>query len=350
MVAQTGSRTHRTFSPQGKPKDTKTMTTPNTEMTQAEPRSTVVIGKTGIQLTTLDEMWRFAVAVAKSGLAPKGIQTPEAITVAIQMGLEVGLTPMAALQNIAVINGRPSLWGDAQLAVVRATGELEEFKEWYEEDGNPLTRNPASYKDSTSCVCRVKRRGYDATETSFSVADAKLAKLWGKQGPWTEYPGRMLKFRARSFALRDMFGDALRGMSSAEEQMDMPKERQATGRVVADTAVDPYAEVSPSPVALKALADFASGTEEPVAPVAEQYPEESPFVSEADERASLISDIKATCADQNVAFNQFGQVCKNAGHVSGTGTLRDVTIESLRTIHDDRLAILRNALGKDGEA
>lgn len=142
----------------------------------------------------------------------------------MEMGLELGLPLMASLQNIAVVNGRPTLWGDSQLAVVRSTGELEEFSEWYEVAGKRVPRNPSAFDDSTAAVCRVKRRGLEASETAFSVADAKRAGLWGKQGPWSQYPARMLRFRARSFALRDQFGDALRGLLSTEEAGDIPVE------------------------------------------------------------------------------------------------------------------------------
>jgi hypothetical protein len=200
------------------------MSTQNTEIMPAPSpvKAAIAIGNRGIEFTDLDSLWRFSTAVSKSGLAPKGIQTPEAITVAIQMGLEVGLTPMSALQNIAVINGRPSIWGDAQLAIVRSTGKLELFEEWYEQGGKRLQRNPSTYTDDTTAVCRSKREGYAPSETSFSVADSKLAKLWGKEGPWSQYPARMLKFRARSFNLRDGFGDALKGLLSAEEAQDLP--------------------------------------------------------------------------------------------------------------------------------
>ena len=95
------------------------MSTAETAVAVVEPpRSTIQIGSSGLILNDLDSLWRFSGYVSTSGLAPKGIQSREAIFTAIQMGLEVGLTPMAALQNIAVINGRPSIWGDAQLSIV----------------------------------------------------------------------------------------------------------------------------------------------------------------------------------------------------------------------------------------
>lgn len=201
--------------------------TPKQEL-QTIPKPPVRVGPSGLIISDMDGLARFSKAVALSGLAPKGLQTESAIFVAIQMGLEVGLTPMAALQNIAVINGRPSLWGDAQLAVVRGTGELVEFSEWYEVGGKKVIRNPSTYTDDVTAVCRVKRLGYEPTESAFSVADAKLAQLWGKAGPWTQFPARMLRMRARSFALRDQFGDALRGLRSAEEAQDTPPEPPRT--------------------------------------------------------------------------------------------------------------------------
>lgn len=188
----------------------------------AQPqRAAVAIGQRGLNPGDLDGLWRVAQYVAKSGLAPKGVDTPEAIFVAMEMGLELGLPVMASLQNIAVVNGRPTLWGDSQLAVVRATGELEEFAEWYEAKGQRLKRNPTEFGDDVTAVCKVKRRGLEAAETAFSMADARRAGLLDKPGPWKQYPARMLRFRARSFALRDQFGDALRGLLSTEEAQDV---------------------------------------------------------------------------------------------------------------------------------
>ena len=209
----------------------------------------------------MDDLFRFAKAVSVSGLAPKGIESAEAIFVALEMGLEVGLPMMAALQNIAVINGRPTIWGDAQLAVVRGTGELTLFEEWYEDGGKRLARNPAAFTDTTTAVCRVQRHGYEAAETAFSVADAKRANLWGKAGPWSQYPARMLRFRARSFGLRDQFGDALRGLRTAEEVMDDPIEiaRNVTPKAPLFTApqVEDAPATQPDPEPAPAEADNA---------------------------------------------------------------------------------------------
>ena len=186
---------------------------------QQPAKALVSIGQRGLQPADMDQLWRAAQAVAKSGLAPKGIDTPEAVFGAMEMGLELGLPLMASLQNIAVVNGRPSLFGDAALALVRSSGQLESYAE--EEIGE-------AGKDSHGYKVTVKRRGCDPQSETFTVADAKTAKLWGKNGPWTDYPRRMLKFRARGFVLRDTFGDILKGLRTTEEVRDMPAEINVT--------------------------------------------------------------------------------------------------------------------------
>lgn len=176
------------------------------------PKTPIVSGPRGLELGTFEDMWRFAVAVSKSGMAPKGMETAEACFVALQMGAELGLTPMASLQNIAVINGRPSVWGDGMLAVCRSQGIFDEaaFVETLTGAGDELT---------ACCTVRRLPRG-NAVTREFSVAKAKKAGLWGKSGPWTQYPERMLQMRARSFALRDTFTDVLRGFKCAEEMYE----------------------------------------------------------------------------------------------------------------------------------
>jgi hypothetical protein len=190
----------------------------STEVVQ-QKKNPIGFGNQGVQLASLEEAYRFANAIVASGFAPKGMEKPEAVLVAIQLGAELGLTPMAAMQNIGVINGRPAIFGDAALALVRGSGLLESYKE--EEIGEAGT-------DGHGYRVTAVRKGDQATVETFTVADAKRAKLWGKSGPWTDYPKRMLRFRARGYALRDLFGDVLKGLRTAEEVRDTPAEINVT--------------------------------------------------------------------------------------------------------------------------
>lgn len=156
------------------------------------------------------EVMQIADVLAKSEMVPAAYKSkPANCVVAMLFGMEIGLPPLASLQHVAVVNGRPTLYGDGQLAVAMGRGQVEDFEERIEGEGEAMR-----------AVCRVKRRGV-ATEAvqTYTVADAKKAGLWGKAGPWTQHPKRMLTMRARAFALRGLFADHLLGIS-AEEARD----------------------------------------------------------------------------------------------------------------------------------
>jgi len=153
-----------------------------------------------------------AIWLSKSALVPEDYQNrPENIIAAAIHGRDLGLNIMQSLQSIAVIGGRPSLFGDAALAIVQRHPDLMNVHEKIEGEG-----------EQRVAVCTVERRERTAVTRTFSVEDAKTAKLWGKTGPWTFYPERMLQMRARSFALRDSFADALKGFELAEVVRDLP--------------------------------------------------------------------------------------------------------------------------------
>lgn len=191
----------------------------------------------GLSLQSMDDAYRFAKMVAASDFAPKDFKgKPESCLLAIQAGSEVGLTPMQSLQSIAVINGRPTIWGDAALALVQASVVCEYVREYTEGEGDALV-----------AVCEAKRKGYPApTVVRFSVSDARKAGLYGKQGPWQQYPTRMLALRARGFALRNAFADALRGLITAEEAQDYPTPTPAPEPIAVRPKFDAPAEPAPA--------------------------------------------------------------------------------------------------------
>jgi len=231
------------------------------------PKSTAITisaGPRGLQLNTMKEMWQFANALTASGMAPRGLEKPEACLVAMQLGAELGFGPMMSIQNIAVINGRPTVWGDVMLGLCRSSGIFDEeaFSEVMFGDENSA---------DWAGICQVRRLpDAKAITRSFSVRDAKRAGLWDKKGPWQQYPQRMLQMRARSWALRDAFPDVLKGVYSAEEARDIvvetvPSEehlaqareaREAEAREAREAEPEPGKEANVQPVA--ELVDIAN--------------------------------------------------------------------------------------------
>jgi hypothetical protein len=195
------------------------------------PKPPLVVGDPsgGLIPTNIDELWRMADWFFKSGVMPDSLKTPEAVAVAIQLGLEVGLKPMQACQNIAVINKRATVWGDAALALIFSSGKMKDFKEI--ESGSRGT-NEWGY------TCVAVRKGisepFVGTFTYKEAREAGLAPGEPKSA-WKKYPKRMLQMRARGFALRDGFPDVLKGLYLREEVMDLEPDASGTYSVADKT-------------------------------------------------------------------------------------------------------------------
>lgn len=244
------------------------------------PPVQVTLGERGLAPRDLNELWKFASMIASSDLAPKQyIGKPGNCAVAIEMGLELGLRPMQALQNIATVNGRPSIYGDAALALVKTSGLCAAHSEHFV--GNP-------YDDDFRAVITTQRRGEKPYVEEFSVGDAKRADLWGKAGPWKQYPRRMLQMRARGFCLRNIYPDVLMGMMTTEEAGDFI---ETTATVVAPGS-DPEPSNSGAPETKKPasksaalserIASKTAATKEPAATM----PDGGPMPGEAPKAAA----------------------------------------------------------------
>ena len=270
--------------------------TETTEPKQEIIKQQIRTGNRGLQLHSLDDMYRFGQYITKSGLAPESFKTPEQVLVALQTGAEINLSPMQALNSIVVIKGKPTLWGDAALALVKCSGLLEYCNEYFELDGERIEEKDIQYENINDYpndlvgVCETKRKGDpEPVIRCFSVADAKLAHLWKKPGPWSTHPKRMLKYKARAFNLRDNFPDVLFGMHLTEEMYGeeplpapesdvLPREERRSLAVPSSTVNmtrAPVQEAEPAP-------DEEEKPEAETAPDSEEKPSEPSTEEKAD--------------------------------------------------------------------
>lgn len=197
--------------------------------------------------------------LAESDLVPKNFQGKGAnILLAIEAGQAIGLGVMASLTGFAVINGRPSLYGDALLAVIIARGGDVEEEELKDAQGKV-----------TGYRCRAIRPGREDITREFTFADAEFAGLTKKDGPWKNYPRRMLQMRARGFALRDQFPDWLGGLISQDEAGDIIDVDPSTGEIIGRSSGSRKV-LPPAPTTTgksNSLLDQSRGQAEEVAPV-----------------------------------------------------------------------------------
>lgn len=187
---------------------------------------------------SLSEAMEFARMMAESEMVPKQFRgKPGDVLVAVQMGNEVGMQPMASIQNIAVINGKPGIYGDAGKAILLANGCI------IEEDDIAIVEKNARAR------CKITRPGRPPVERTFSLDNAKTAGLWNKEGPWRTHPWRQMAWRAFWFAARDAASDLLKGLSGAEElrdyrqtERDITSESQQVGATNTSSGLPIYSD------------------------------------------------------------------------------------------------------------
>lgn len=195
-----------------------------------------------LALQSVDELYRLAEILYKGGASQlPNVGSPNHVFHLILHGMEIGLTPTQSLAGLSMgKNGKPSIMGDAALALVMQSGLLEDIKEFWEGED-----------DSRKGVCVVKRKGFpDPRRFEFSVAQAETAGLIKRakgdkgDGPWIAYRDRMLRYRPLGYALRDVFPDVLKGLYLTEEvtESQEPGVVKTEVRVLGTTANAPQAE------------------------------------------------------------------------------------------------------------
>jgi len=197
-----------------------------------------------------DGLWRCISVICETSMAGSYRKKPEEAFVAAQLGMSVGMNYMQALQSVAVIKGKPSLYGDATTALCKASNQMEDHQEYWELDGDKLQdyEGPEDLKewpDNLKAVCLMKRRGVTSPQIGkFSIMDAKRMQKWNKHtsdgnlSVWQKHPLDMLMWKARHRAQSTAFADVLKGFLPAAIAADY----EATD--IEETAPNVYAAKS----------------------------------------------------------------------------------------------------------
>ena len=179
------------------------------------------------------------------------------------------------------------------------------------------------------------------THVEFFEEACNTTKDGSLNAMWTKRKRGQLAKCAEAGALRKAFPEESGGIIAAEEATD-DHIRTANGRVVDETAriENPY---EPEPETMPPLDPQPTG--EPVM--------ESPVeASEETEREQLIGQLQEWMSEHDVKMGAFGPKCREAGLLPTGVQVRDksLPIANLRTICENRLAILEGTYGKGGEA
>lgn len=154
---------------------------------------------------TVEQVTALSRDLAKSTLLPAELRGKEAnVMFAVMTGAELGLSPMASIRGIHVIDGKPTLAADTMLAVVLNSGAAEYFE---------LVESTAK-----QATYRTKRVGAQAQVVyTYTFEDARAAKLLKPNSGWEKHPKNMLRARCISMLARIVYPDILAGLYAPEE-------------------------------------------------------------------------------------------------------------------------------------
>lgn len=186
-----------------------------TELDQYQDQSSVV-ASTG--LGALSATVRYAELLAASGLLPKEYRDqPANVLFAVEYGRTLGITPMAAITGIHVIDGKPAASAGLMSALVRRAGHK--------------LRVTGDHRAATAQIIRADDPDY-VFEFPFSLDDAVNAGLceirngrpytrdrYNKPKPWEAYTRSMLRARAISGVARAACEEVLFGLHYTPEEL-----------------------------------------------------------------------------------------------------------------------------------
>jgi hypothetical protein len=296
-------------------------------------RALIPIGPNGVELPDIDAMFRFAKCYLQSGLAPASYKNEQQLVIAWARARELGIPYLQAVEGMSVINGRIGLMGDLALALAERSGELEDKRVRYTGEGDELT-----------CFLELKRKGREWKQWSFSVKEARSAQIYDRSAVWRQYPRRMTYYRALGFALRDEFGDVLRGMKTTEELQDYPEEATSKRKTKYDLH-KPVVESVLADQEPKSAADFIGKAvrAKPVPEPVEQAPSGKP------QSAGPVARLREILAQEGISEGKVMEVLTSPmvrlANPEAT-KLEDVSHQSLeRVIEDiDNLKLLSTQL------
>jgi hypothetical protein len=200
-------------------------------------------------LRSVSDQLALAHELAVSQMLPKQYQkNPSNLLWAIQYAEALQVHPMAAINGIHVIEGKPTASAQLIGGLVRRAGHVMRVKF----DRQSMT--------ATAVIIRVDDPDF-TFESVWTMDRAKAANLTNKS-VWKQYPDAMLKARAITEVARDACPEALFGVIytpeelGAEVAIDADGEQvpvTVTATIVADTPAERVPSKTPKNAAFKAL-------------------------------------------------------------------------------------------------
>lgn len=204
-------------------------------------------------INSFEDAQRMAKALATSTLVPKEYQgNVSNAMVALEMAQRIGASPMAVMQNLDIIHGRPSWRSQFVIAALNSCGRFSALR--FVMEGEGMTR---------ACTAWATDRSGERLEgPQINMAMAKAEGWYDKSGSkWKTMPELMLRYRAAKFFGNLYAPDVLMGMSTQDEVEDFDDQPIRATQTSSSRQAEAFARLSADPVTPEKVEQAAAAVE-----------------------------------------------------------------------------------------
>lgn len=198
----------------------------NLPVVQQPEQPLTQIPETGVPVfndrNSFEHAQRVAKMLCSSSLVPKEYQgNVQNTMIALEMANRIGASPLMVMQNLNIIQGRPS-WSSQ--FIISAINSCKRF--------SPLRFVTGGEGEEYGCMAWAADNSGERVEGPKVTLKMANAEGWTTKGgsKWKTMPELMLRYRAAAFFGRLYAPDVLMGMYTAEEQEDIAALEQAEGQ------------------------------------------------------------------------------------------------------------------------
>lgn len=228
-----------------------------------------IVRSQGAQISTLDDLGRFANMAYQSGMF-KDLKAVTQAAVKAQVAMELGISPMLGLSAIHIVEGRPTLSAAMLAALMKRSGYSWKILAHTEEE----------------CRLEIRMGGESLGECGFTLGEAKSAGLLSRPN-WSKHRRDMLFARAISRAARWFAPEVALGVYTPEELGGDENAAQEYEPISEPPPppISPPPQIAPPPSEPEPVFEASFEEEEPLPPTSE--------IRNLNPRATMVKKIHA---------------------------------------------------------
>ena len=148
---------------------------------------------------------------------------------AISMAMELGVSWLAALQNLHIVHGNIGFSGQFYVALANQRAPIK---------GRIAYREGGEGDEQFCEAYAVDRRSNQELSYRMTIAEVKQTKWYARNPLWKEQAKLMLRYRTAAYLVRTNFPESMMGLHTVEELRDVHGSETSQAKGVAESLLE----------------------------------------------------------------------------------------------------------------